>query len=166
MPDPNSGTNAVKAAADMQSEQQQAQEPRQQGKGAAEAAAAQQEGGDETAAVQQQPHGHPPAAVEQQQQEHEQRHAQPPAQQQQQQQHEGPRHQQDGAADTAGAPVAETLLEWCRQGGVRWHGIQAGFVAEGWRGVLATQELPPGGSMLSPFPPPAAALPSGRVRCR
>lgn len=33
------------------------------------------------------------------------------------------------------------LLDFCRQGGVQWHGIEAGFVAEGWRGVLATQEL-------------------------
>ncbi|KAL4458878.1 hypothetical protein ABPG75_013743 [Micractinium tetrahymenae] len=44
--------------------------------------------------------------------------------------------------------VSAELLEWCRNGGVRWHGIEAGFVVEGWRGVLATQALPPGTCVL------------------
>ena len=36
------------------------------------------------------------------------------------------------------------LLQWCQEGKVSWHGVEAGFVAEGWRGVLATQDIPPG----------------------
>lgn len=41
--------------------------------------------------------------------------------------------------------ASEELLEWCSRHGVVWHGIQSGFVAEGWRGVLATQDLAAGG---------------------
>lgn len=40
------------------------------------------------------------------------------------------------------------LLEWCRRGGVQWAGIEAGFVAEGWRGVLATEDIPAGTCIL------------------
>lgn len=49
--------------------------------------------------------------------------------------------------------VSAELLEWCRNGGVKWHGIKAGFVSEGWRGVLATQELPPGWAAPPPVSP-------------
>ena len=42
------------------------------------------------------------------------------------------------------AMAAPELLEWCLAGGVSRHGLEAGYVAEGWRGVLATQDIPPG----------------------
>lgn len=53
--------------------------------------------------------------------------------------------------------VSPELLEWCRNGGVRFFGIEAGLVAEGWRGVLATQELTPGWA-LPLLPPPVPPL--------
>jgi hypothetical protein len=42
------------------------------------------------------------------------------------------------------AMAAPELLQWCLAGGVSWNGVEAGYVAEGWRGVLATQDIPPG----------------------
>lgn len=40
------------------------------------------------------------------------------------------------------------LLDWCRRGGVQWDGIEAGYVGEGWRGVVATRDLAAGTCVL------------------
>lgn len=37
-----------------------------------------------------------------------------------------------------------SYLAWCREHQVHMHGVQPAYVAEGWRGVVATQELAPG----------------------
>ncbi|GAB4821693.1 hypothetical protein N2152v2_008739 [Parachlorella kessleri] len=39
--------------------------------------------------------------------------------------------------------AGEELVQWCLASGVSFHGIESGFVAEGWRGVLAAQHLEP-----------------------
>lgn len=36
------------------------------------------------------------------------------------------------------------FLAWCKQHGITSHGVQPGFVAAGWRGVIATQHIEPG----------------------
>ncbi|KAL4859129.1 Protein SET DOMAIN GROUP 40 [Chlorella vulgaris] len=36
------------------------------------------------------------------------------------------------------------LLAWCSAGGLRCHGVKAAFVAEGWRGVVAVQDIAAG----------------------
>lgn len=38
------------------------------------------------------------------------------------------------------------LLAWCRKHGVEFGGIEAAYVDEGWRGVVATRDLAPGDS--------------------
>ena len=35
------------------------------------------------------------------------------------------------------------LLAWCSAGGIQINGIEAALVAEGYRGVVATADLPP-----------------------
>nr|ADX78230.1 CIA6 [Chlamydomonas reinhardtii] len=40
------------------------------------------------------------------------------------------------------------LLAWCRKHGVEFGGIQAAYVDEGWRGVVATRDLAPGDTVL------------------
>ncbi len=52
-------------------------------------------------------------------------------------------------ASAAGAEVSEAVVapefqEWCERHGVVWNGIKAAFVAEGWRGIVATRDLQPG----------------------
>lgn len=37
-----------------------------------------------------------------------------------------------------------SYLAWCREHQVHMHGVKPAYVAEGWRGVVATQELAPG----------------------
>jgi hypothetical protein len=36
-------------------------------------------------------------------------------------------------------------IKWLQENHVRFNGIEAGFVSEGWRGVLATKDIQPGG---------------------
>lgn len=36
------------------------------------------------------------------------------------------------------------FLAWCREQGISLHGVAPGFVAQGWRGVVATQHVPAG----------------------
>jgi hypothetical protein len=36
------------------------------------------------------------------------------------------------------------FLAWCQQHGITTYGVQPGYVAEGWRGVIATQHIQPG----------------------
>lgn len=38
----------------------------------------------------------------------------------------------------------DSYLEWCKQHGISMHGVQPAYVAEGWRGVVATEDLSPG----------------------
>lgn len=37
-----------------------------------------------------------------------------------------------------------SYLAWCRQHEISMLGVEPAYVAEGWRGVVATQELAPG----------------------
>lgn len=38
---------------------------------------------------------------------------------------------------------------WCQQHGIRHESIQAGWVADGWRGVIATRTIAPGDVLLA-----------------
>ena len=40
------------------------------------------------------------------------------------------------------------FMIWCERSGVRFHGIDAAFVAEGWRGVVATRDIQDGDVIL------------------
>ena len=62
-------------------------------------------------------------------------------------------------------PMASSeYLEWCHQVGIRPHGIEAAYVAHGWRGVVATQEgAEPGQTILEV---PEDVLMSGRSALR
>jgi len=51
------------------------------------------------------------------------------------------------------------FLDWCRAHGLRTHGVAPAFVADGWRGVVATAALLPGDVLVAA---PAALLMSGR----
>lgn len=44
------------------------------------------------------------------------------------------------------SPISSVFLAWLQEHGVIAHGIDAGFVDVGWRGVAATRELPAGTS--------------------
>lgn len=41
------------------------------------------------------------------------------------------------------------FLEWCQQHGVTTHSVQPGFVAEGWRGILAAHHIQAGAEVMS-----------------
>ena len=60
--------------------------------------------------------------------------------------------------------ASSEYLEWCRQVGIRAHGIEAAYVAHGWRGVVATQAgVEPGQTILEV---PEDVLMSGRSALR
>lgn len=67
------------------------------------------------------------------------------------------------ATPRAGPPAAGAcdpgFLEWCRAGGVRVDGVAPAFVADGWRGVVATRAIGPGDVLVAT---PAPLLLTGR----
>lgn len=42
-----------------------------------------------------------------------------------------------------------SFLDWCQKHGIETHGVQPGYVAEGWRGVIAIKVLCPGTVVMS-----------------
>lgn len=40
--------------------------------------------------------------------------------------------------------LERAFFEWLREGGAQLHGIEAAYVEEGWRGVVATTDIDPG----------------------
>lgn len=56
----------------------------------------------------------------------------------------------DLAAAMDGA-ISLEYRDWCAAGGIRLCGVDAGFVDEGWRGVVATEEKRKGGWLRCQF---------------
>ena len=42
------------------------------------------------------------------------------------------------------SPISPAFAEWLREAGVVTHAIEAAFVSEGWRGIVANEEVPAG----------------------
>lgn len=40
--------------------------------------------------------------------------------------------------------ISDSYDDWLQKAGVVKHGIEGAFVSQGWRGVVANREIPPG----------------------
>ena len=45
--------------------------------------------------------------------------------------------------------LSTEYVTWLRQNGVKWHNLEAAYVDEGWRGIVAIDDIHPGWSRCS-----------------